>query len=347
MSAVVLCYLGLDKKLRNGGRYGIPSEFIKNIRISDIDDFRSYIDLYMGKEDKKTWEYIYNLTGKVDSTQTGVTGEGIDYVAVTLSDPGKYLPITIFLYETPENKLNIYCPTRGNICIDKRPIPDCSKITKSIIDNSKNGHNTKEEDLLASNFILFGGRIIISIFPKAICTSLLGIPSRDVCDVLKIGPDKITVDFDSVTHEVTSSMTLMIEDFSHRVVTKSASTAKKAPKPKPIIGGPDKELLWIHPDAKGWLSHKFAWKTKGIFTGMTSDNPDCSIEEAKKLDFEDCIFQFDKGVLYEDSRTGDRDSATWRCESWDDVWFDDSVRAKIKKLYPGIQPENIFLSDED
>ena len=114
MSAVVLCYLGLDKKLRNGGRYGIPSEFIKNIRISDIDDFRSYIDLYMGKEDKKTWEYIYNLTGKVDSTQTGVTREGIDYVAVTLSNPGKYLPFTVFIYETPDNKINIYCPIRGN-----------------------------------------------------------------------------------------------------------------------------------------------------------------------------------------------------------------------------------------
>ena len=80
---------------------------------------------------------------------------------------------------------------------------------------------------------------------------------------------------------------------------------------------------------------------------MTSDDPNVSIEEAKKLDFEDSIFQFDKGVLYEDSRTGDRDSAVWRCKDWDDVWFEDAVIEKIKQLYPGIQPENIFLSDED
>lgn len=338
------CYLGLEKKLRNGGRYGVPSNLIKNARISDMDDLRAYMDLYMGKEDKKTWKHIYNFYGKVDSTQTGVSGEGIDYIAVTIYSPGKILPITVFLYEMPDNKLNIYIPARGNLCIGRIPILDCSKITKAALSAVKG--STEEEVQLVMCFLEFSEKIATSALPKDVSDAILSeVPVKDLGDIFTIGPDKITIDYNSEVYEIIQSMPLMIEDFSHRVVLKGSKS--KVAKPKPVIGGADKELLWIHPDAKDWLSHRFAWKTRGVFTGMTSNDLDVSVEEAKKMDFEDSIFQFDKGVLYEDSRTGDRDSAVWKCSDWDDVWFDDSVIDKIKKLYPGIQPENIFLSDED
>lgn len=353
--ATIIKHLGLNRKLREGGRYGIPSSLIKNAHISDIDDLRAYMDLYMGKEDKKTWEYIYNLSGNVDSTQTGVTGEGIDYAAVTLSDPGKYLPITIFLYETPDNKLNIYLPTRGNMCLDKKPIPDCSSlipqgVVASYLRNyTPLGRTLTDQEALAAEYRIVANTVLNDFYPGRVCSSVYDkYDHYELLDkgIFKVGPDKIEINYNGDQIEIVPSTDLMIEDFSHRVVIKG-STKPKVAKSKPVIGGVNKELLWIHPDAKGWLSNRFAWKTKGIFTGMTSDDPDVSVEEAKKLDFEDSIFQFDKGILHEDSRTGDRDSAVWRCDDWDDVWFEDAVIEKIKKLYPGIQPSDIFLSDED
>ncbi len=337
------CYLGLEKKLRNGGRYGVPSNLIKNARISDMDDLRAYMDLYMGKEDKKTWKHIYNFYGKVDSTQTGASGEGIDYIAVTIHSPGKTLPITIFLYETPDNKLNIYIPTRGNLCIGRTPILDCTKITKAVLSSVKG--STEEEAQLVMCFLEFSGKIATSALPKDVSDAILSeVPVKDLGDIFTIGPDKITISYNSEIYEIVQSMSLMIEDFSHRVVLKGSKP--KTTKPKPVIGGANKELLVIHSDAENWLSHLFAWKTKGVYTGMTTDNPDISKEDAEES-WSYPIYQFDKGVLHEDSRTGDRDSAVWRCSDWDEVYFEDDVIKKIKKLYPGIQPENIFLSDED
>ena len=118
--ATIIKHLGLNRKLREGGRYGIPSSLIKNAHISDIDDLRAYMDLYMGKEDKKTWEYIYNLSGNVDSTQTGVTGEGIDYAAFTtgaVQNPhfpmrgrGTYKTFqTQYAYTAPDGSVFFYC----------------------------------------------------------------------------------------------------------------------------------------------------------------------------------------------------------------------------------------------
>lgn len=362
--AKTTCYLGLGKKLRNGGRYGIPSTFIKNLTISDMDDLRGWMDLLMKTEDKKTWEYVYNFTGQVSSFNIGVGKNGIDYAAVTIYDKGNYLPFTIFLYETPEHKLNLYCPERGNLLYKmgdvKDRIPDLSGIdlsnndAKNFLFNVNTGPGVRrrlsgcgEDYEKARSYYAYSWGILGDTQPNS---DWVNINLLDLYrDHVHIGPDRITINLDGHEEEYVLGMSYMIEDFESRVVQKTASTARKTPvrKPKPVIGGVDKELLWIHPDAKDWLSNRFAWKTKGVFTGMTSDNPNASIEDAKSMDFEESIFQFDKGVLYEDSRTGDRDSAVWRCANWDDVWFDDAVVEKIKKLYPGIQPENIFLSDED
>lgn len=349
-------YLGLERKLRNGGRYGISSTFIKNLKVLDVDDIRAYMDLYMKPEDKKAWDLVYKFSGQVDSTLTGTTKSGIDYVAVTLSNPGKILPFTIFIYETPENKINIYCPIRGNQLVNKEPIPVFLKLNTAlpgVVNILQNGYKTRsvgpanDYEAEALEYIYTAHEILESIHPeKTHPWRLSSFYAMYFNSDIKIGPDKIETNFGGFSVQVELGMDYMIEDFESRVVQKSAATVKVA-KPKPVVGGTGKELLWIHPDAKDWLSNRFAWKTKGVFTGMTSDDPDVSVEEAKKMDFEESIFQFDKGVLYEDSRTGDRDSAVWRCKDWDDVWFEDTVIEKIKKLYPGIQPSDIFLSDED
>lgn len=346
-------HLGLNRKLRNGGRYGIPSNLIKNAHISDIDDLRAYMDLYMGKEDKKTWEYIYNLSGNVDSAQTGVTGEGIDYAAVTIHDLGKTLPITIFLYETPDNKLNIYLPIRGNMCLDKKPIPDCSSlmlqqdVESYLRTYTPLGRMLTDQEALAAEYRDVANSVLNELYPgKTYSTVYDKYDHYDLLDkgIFKVGPNKIEINYDGEQIEVVSDMGLMIEDFSHRVVLKGSKL--KTTKSKPVIGGPGKELLIVHPDAEDWLSHLFAWKTKGVYTRMTTDNPDISKEDAEKS-WGYPIYQFDKGVLHEDSRTGDRDSAVWRCSDWDEVYCEDDVIEKIKKLYSGIQPSDIFLSDED
>jgi len=349
-------YLGLEKNLRKGGRYGIPSNFIKKLNITDVDDIRAYMDLYMSPSDKLTWDHIYHFSGQVDSVLFGIAKTGIDYAAVTLSKPGKILPFTVFIYETPDNKINIYCPIRGNQLVNKAPIPAFLKLNTAlpgVVNILQNGYKTRsvgpanDYEAEALEYIYTAHEILESIHPEKTHSWR----SSSFYDMyfnsdIKIGPDKIETNFGGFSVQVELGMDYMIEDFESRVVQKSAATVKVA-KPKPVVGGTGKELLWIHPDAKDWLSHRFAWKTKGVFTGMTSDDPDVSVEEAKKMDFEESIFQFDKGVLYEDSRTGDRDSAVWRCKDWDDVWFEDAVIEKIKQLYPGIQPSDIFLSDED
>ena len=356
MSTVVK-HLGLEKALRNGGRFGIPNNLVKTINIPDMDTLRSYMDLYMKKEDKATWDYILKLAGKIDSVQVGATGEGIDYAAVTISDLGKYLPFTFFIYSSPDNKLNLYLPTRGNMLMDKKPIQDCSSLSATsqaavdVLRDWKYAADTAtSEERLARSYQQIANFVLNKFYPGELFSVVF-----DSCDhldllskgILKVGPTNIVINYGGDTTEIVSNMDLMVEDFSHRVVIKSAATSKKSTKSAPVIGGTDKELLYIHPDAENWLSHLFGWKSKGVFTGMTSDNPDVSMAEAKKMCFEDCLFQFDKGVLREDSREGDRDSAVWRCRNWDEVWFEDAVIEKIKKLYPGIQPENIFLSDED
>ena len=350
----IIKYLGLERKLRNGGRHGISSTFIKNLKVLDVDDIRAYMDLYMKPEDKKTWNSIYKFSGQVDGTLTGVTKSGIDYVAVTLSSPGKILPFTIFLYETPENKINIYCPIRGNQLVNTEPIPVFLKLNTAlpgVVGILQNGYKTRsvgpanDFEAEALEYIYTAHEILESIHPEKTHSWR----SETFYDMyssseIKIGPDKIETDFGGFGVQVELGMDYMIEDFESRVVIKG--TVTKAPKPVP--GGTGKELLVIHPDATDWLSRLFGYKSKGLYTGMTTDGVDVSLEDAEKwLSNGDPIYQFDKGVLYEKTVCGDRDRAVWRCDDWEHTPLSDEVIEKIKTLYPGIQPSDVFLSDED
>lgn len=345
-------HLGLEKKLRNGGRYGIPNNLVKTINLPDMDTLRSYMDLYMKKEDKETWKYILDLSGKIDSIKIGVTGEGIDYAAVTISDPGKYMPFTFFIYSTPDNKLNIYLPTRGNMCLDKKPIPDCSSlrpcdVTTFLTTYASWTPSSTDQEKMAAEYRNVANAILNNLYPgKMYSTVYDKYDHYELLDkgIFKVGPDKIEINYDGDNIVILPNMDLMIEDFSHRVVLKGSKP--KVAKPKPVIGGTGKELLAVHDDASDWLSRLFGYKSKGVFTQMSTCSPDVpTLDDV--VSFEYPIYQFDKGILYEKTITGDRDRAVWRCENWDDVYFDDAVIEKIKQLYPGIQPSDIFLSDED
>ena len=357
--AKTTCYLGLGKKLRNGGRYGIPSTFIKNLTISDMAEFRGWMDLLMKTEDKKTWEYVYNFTGQISSVNIGVGKNGIDYAAVTIYDKGNYLPFTIFLYETPEHKLNLYCPERGNLLYKmgdvKDRIPDLSWIdladrdTKNYLSLANSprapfrgsGENFKK----AEDYHRYAWCILGDTHPDKswIDISILDLYNNNV----HIGPDKITINLDGNEEEYVLGMSYMIEDFESRVVQKTSATSRKTPvrKSKPTIGGTGKELLIVHDDAAPWLSRLFGYKTKGVFTKMSQSNPDVpTLDDLGFCDFP--IYQFDKGVLYEKTICGATDRAVWRCEHFRD-YLDSMLIAKIKKLYPGIEASDIFMSDED
>ena len=357
--AKTTCYLGLGKKLRNGGRYGIPSTFIKNLTISDMAEFRGWMDLLMKTEDKKTWEYVYNFTGQISSVNIGVGKNGIDYAAVTIYDKGNYLPFTIFLYETPEHKLNLYCPERGNLLYKmgdvKDRIPDLSWIDLADRDarnylslvNSSTGpfRGSGENFKKAEDYHRYAWCILGDTHPDKswIDISILDLYNNNV----HIGPDKITINLDGNEEEYVLGMSYMIEDFESRVVQKTSATSRKTPvrKSKPTIGGTGKELLIVHDDAAPWLSRLFGYKTKGVFTKMSQSNPDVpTLDDLGFCDFP--IYQFDKGVLYEKTICGATDRAVWRCEHFGD-YLDSKVIAKIKKLYPGIEASDIFMSDED
>lgn len=358
--AKTTCYLGLGKKLRNGGRYGIPSTFIKNLTISDMDDLRGWMDLLMKTEDKKTWEYVYNFTGQISSFNIGVGKNGIDYAAVTIYDKGNYLPFTIFLYETPEHKLNLYCPERGNLLYKmgdvKDRIPDLSWIDLADHDarnylsrvNSSTGpvRGSGENFKKAENYHRYAWCILGDTHPDKswIDISILDLYNNNV----HIGPDKITINLDGNEEEYVLGMSYMIEDFESRVVQKTAATSRKTPvrKPKPTIGGTGKELLVVHDDASDWLSRLFGYKSKGVFTKMTQSNPDVPTPDDRD-GFDYPIYQFDKGTLYEKTICGTTDRAVWRCNDWGETHLEDAVIAKIKTLYPGIKATDIFLSDED
>jgi hypothetical protein len=361
--AKTTCYLGLNKKLRNGGRYGIPSTFIKNLTISDVAEFRGWMDLLMKTEDKKTWEYVYNFTGQISSVNIGVTKTGIDYAAVTIYDKGNYLPFTIFLYETPEHKLNLYCPERGNLLYKikgvKDRIPDLSQIDLSDYDTKKylsqvnsstgpvyglggSGENFKK----AVDYHIYSWGILDDTHPDRkdwIDISILDLYNNNV----HIGPDKITINLDGNEEEYVLGMSYMIEDFESRVVQKTPATSRKTPvrKPKPVIGGAGKELLIVHDDAASWLSRLFGYKTKGVFTKMSQNNPDVpTLDDLEFCDYP--IYQFDKGTLYEKVMEDGTDRAVWRCDEFDD-YLGAEVIEKIKMLYPGIAASDIFMSDQD
>lgn len=345
-------HLGLNRKLRNGGRYGIPNNLVKTINLPDMDTLRSYMDLLMKKEDKETWKYILDLSGKIDSVKIGVSSEGIDYAAVTVSDPGKYMPFTFFIYSTPDNKLNIYLPTRGNMCLDKRPIPDCSSLRSCDVATFLTTYaswtpSSTDQEKMAAEYRNVANTILNDLYPGKMYSTIYDkYDHYELLDkgIFKVGPDRIEINYDGDQIEILPNMDLMIEDFSHRVVVKGSKP--KVVKPKPVIGGTGKELLVVHDDASDWLSRLFAYKTKGVFAKMTQSNPDVPTPEDRD-GFDYPIYQFDKGTLYEKTICGTTDRAVWRCSSWDETHLEDAVIEKIKTLYPGISARDIFLSDED
>lgn len=343
MSTEQVVQLGLLEALRDGGRFGIPSEFIKNLSTSlDISALSAYLDLMMDPKDRTRWEWVNDAPGiKIDSIKVGVGKQGIDYAAITLSDPGVWLPITLFLYETPKRKLNFYCPRRGNIQINYYPYRVCSGLSGKDI--------TEQKKELAKIYVKQARHII-----EDLVSSALRHPYR-LRSAAKWYDDKwVVIDKDGIKLRqpdphpvlvVRASMAYMIEDFEHRVVLKGSKP--KTTKPKPLIGGTDKELLIVHPDAEDWLSRLFGYKTKGIYTGMSSGNPDAPTpDDVRGWGVDYPIYQFDKGTLYEKTISGSRDRAVWRLDEFDE-YLEYPVIAKIKKLYPGIQPSDIFMSDED
>ncbi len=345
MSAEKIVQLGLHEALRDGGRFGIPSEFIKNLGTSlDISALSAYLDLMMEPKDRTIWKWVNDASGlKINSIKVGVGKQGIDYAAITLSDPGVWLPITLFLYETPKRKLNFYCPRRGNIQINHYPYCVCSGLSGKDI--------TEQKKETAKSYVKQARHIIDDLVPSA-----LRHPYR-LRSAAKWYDDKwVVIDKDGIKLKqpdphpvlvVGASMAYMIEDFEHRVVQKTITTTEKPKKEKKVLGGPGKELLIVHPDAEDWLSYLFGYKTRGIYTGMSSGNPDAPTpDDVRGWGVDYPIYQFDKGILYERTISGSRDRAVWRLDEFDE-YLEYPVIEKIKKMYPGIQPSDIFMSDED
>ena len=342
-----ICF-GKYKKLRNGGRFGISSTLIKSLGSTNLEAIQGYLELLMKPEDKKRWKWFIEAKGQI-SSKVGAGTNGVDYLAMTYSEPGKYLPITLFLYEAPGEKLNIYWPEKGNTTNTSSPIPVISlpsPIPNNIVQVLSGNRlpNETEEEHKALSF-----RVIAYKVTKELLGKFEGIDTfPENVNNVSLGPDKIKIkDSYGVEYEVEPDFNLMVEDFSARVENSSSPIAKPA---NPAPGGKDKELLIIHPDATDWLSHLFGYKTKGLYAGMTTDNPDISLKDSEKsLSYHgEPIYQFDKGVLYEKTVcSGGRDRAVWRSDSWEDTPLSDEVIEKIKALYPGIQASDIFLSDED
>ena len=342
-----ICF-GKYKNLRNGGRIGVSSTLIKSLGSTNLEAIQGYLELLMKPDDKTRWDWFIQAKGQI-SLKVGAGTNGVDYLAITYSEPGKYLPITLFLYEAPGGKLNIYWPEKGNTTNSPSPIPVISfpstipgNIVEVLSGNRLPGNTTEEHKAL--NF-----RVIAYNITKELLGKYEGIDTfPENVNNVSLGPDKIRVkDSDGVEYEVEPDFNLMVQDFSARVENSSSPIAKPA---KPAPGGKDKELLIIHPDATDWLSRLFGYKTKGLYAGMTTDNPDISLKDSEKsLSYHGKpIYQFDKGVLYEKTVcSGGRDRAVWRSDSWDDTPLSDEVIEKIKALYPGIQASDIFLSDED
>ena len=324
-------YIGVNKKLRSGGRFGIPSTLIKNIKIvqGDLEGWQGYLSLYMAKEDLERWKWLVNIGHGQISYTLGVGKNGVDYAALTYSDPGYLMPITLFLYETPKKKLNVYRPGRGNTSYYDIPIPICNNLREIDKDESYPLPLSQWKTDFKIGRSYFICQVLYSMYND------FPLSSTDKADFSQdtIIPEpglKIAPNFD-----------MMLEDFEARVVIKGTggtSITKASKKTKPAIGGTGKELLIIHPDAEDWLNKLFKWRTNGVFTGLYAMpvymNPDYP------------IYQFDAGVLYEKTVEGVRDQAVWRCTNWSDYLESDTIK-KIKQLYPGIHPSDIFMSDED
>lgn len=313
--------LGTDEKLRNGGRFGIPSTLIKNIKIQqgDLEGWQGYLDLLMEKKNKNVWDWFINIGHGQVSYSLGVGKNGIDYAALTYSSKGKYMPITLFLYETPNHKLNLYWPRRGNTSIDRFPIPVCSNLR---------GYKKLQN---YSADVVCDLKVLPHIVIDSLSEELLGRSYPISLDLSCFDPDDDMFIgrglFKTEEYKIEADMNLMVEDFEHRVGLIPSPTTTKKPK----IGGKDYELLLVHPDAEEWLDSLFRYKTKGVFTGLYA--------------YGYPIYQFNRGVLYEETETGDRDRYVGRCKNWDCI--EDDIIPKIRSLYPNIQPCDIFISDED
>ena len=321
---MIKIHLGIDEKLRNGGRFGIPSTLIKNIKIQqgDLEGWQGYLDLLMEKKNKDVWDWFINIGHGQVSYFLGVGRNGIDYAALTYSSKGKYMPITLFLYETPNHKLNLYWPRRGNTSIDRFPIPVCSNLR-----GYKRLQNYSADvvcDLKVLPHIVIDS--LSEEFFRRSYPIALDHSSFDPVDDMFIGKDLLNTE----EYKIEADMNLMVEDFEHRVgLIPSPTTPKTIKKPK--IGGKDIELLIVHPDAEEWLDSLFKYKTKGVFTGLCADGFP--------------IYQFNRGILYEETETGRTDRCVERCENWD--YIDNDTVSKIRSIYPNIQPCDIFISDED
>ena len=328
-------YLGTSTKLRNGGRYGIPSNFIKNIKLpqGDLSGWQGYLGLMMEKEDQKRWSWLVNIGRGQVSYKLGVGKNGIDYAALTYSSPGELFPITLFLYETPKNKLNIYRPGRGNTSIFDYPIPVCtdaSKFTASWTYPMKDYSN------------IFGvpADVIFGETHQEVIKELVAAGGTGVYKDPDYSGSEITID---KRYVLRPSFDMMLDDFEHRVVQKGASKPVTPRKAKPVIGGKDKQLLIVHPDAAPWLSRLFGYKTKGIYIGMNADE----LYGRVGVDEDFPIYQLDTGVLYEKVDTGSTDRCVVPCRNWGETRLNSAQITKVKQLYPGIGPEDIFWSDED
>jgi len=337
--------LGNWRSLRKGGRYAAPGDFSKiNIKQGDLEGWQGYLELLMKKEDKSRWEWFLSAKDGVVNYTKRITSSGINYIVleITLKD---YLPITLFLYTTPDDHLNLYWPGRGNTSIEDNPMHEIYDIDlkdQTNVEILKFGSATVSGKFNASYLKTY---LYCEYVKKLVDDEFKDKEFQDLYKLhpyfayltgtIMFGPGKIQIKEETFGYdfEVAANIKMMIEDFENRVVLKTAGTTVKPKKATPIIGGKDKQLLCVHPDAADWLSRLFGWKTKGIDTKLgDQDVP---------------IIQFDKGVLYEKVITGATDYAVWPCSSWDETPFDENQVTQLKQLYPGIDCTDVFMSDSD